>query len=144
MEISKKTLNASQHSGNLPGGNGAQYSVQLLEKARADTETVLNRLGSQLGSPAKRKPCQRRRKPARRRQTFRIRLNFLECTAHGSWIGALANCMIFMFLSAVLKSTQETLTGFGPGGSRNPQGVGPLLAKREEWHEKLSFKSNAE
>ena len=31
------------------GGNGAQYSVQLLEKARADTDTVLKELGSQLG-----------------------------------------------------------------------------------------------
>ncbi|MCJ7662653.1 MAG: magnesium-translocating P-type ATPase, partial [Desulfobacterales bacterium] len=48
MEISKKTLNASQHSGNLPGGNGAHYSVQLLEKARADTDTVLKELGSQI------------------------------------------------------------------------------------------------
>ena len=49
MEISKKTLNESQHPGNLPGGNGAHYSVQLLEKARADTDTVLKELGSQLG-----------------------------------------------------------------------------------------------
>jgi hypothetical protein len=48
MEISKKTLNASQHPGNLPGGNRAHYSVQLLEKARADTDTVLKELGSQL------------------------------------------------------------------------------------------------
>ena len=40
MEISKKTLNASQHPGNLLGGNGAHYSVQLLEKARADTDTA--------------------------------------------------------------------------------------------------------
>jgi Mg2+-importing ATPase len=32
-----------------PGGSGAQYSVQLLEKARADTDTVLKELGSQLG-----------------------------------------------------------------------------------------------
>jgi P-type Mg2+ transporter len=49
MEIPKKTLNASQRPGNLPGGNAAQYSVQLLEKARADTDTVLKELGSQLG-----------------------------------------------------------------------------------------------
>src|SRR5665647_1046038 len=48
MEISKKTLNASQHPGNLSGRNGAHYSVQLLEKARADTDTVLKDLGSQL------------------------------------------------------------------------------------------------
>ena len=47
MEISKKTLNTSQHPGNLSGGNGAHYSVQLLEKARADTDTVLKELGSQ-------------------------------------------------------------------------------------------------
>jgi len=33
----------------VPGGNGAHYSVQLLEKARADTDTVLKELGSQLG-----------------------------------------------------------------------------------------------
>ncbi len=48
MEISKKTLNASQHPGKLPGENGAHYSVQLLEMARADTDTVLKELGSQL------------------------------------------------------------------------------------------------
>ena len=49
MGISKnKTLNASQHPGNLPGRNGTHYSVQLLEKARADAETVLKELGSQL------------------------------------------------------------------------------------------------
>ena len=33
----------------VPGGNGAHYSAQLLEKARADTDTVLKELGSQLG-----------------------------------------------------------------------------------------------
>jgi P-type Mg2+ transporter len=49
MEISKKTLSAAQHPGNLSGGNGAHDSVQLLEKARADTDTVLKELGSQLG-----------------------------------------------------------------------------------------------
>jgi Mg2+-importing ATPase len=31
-----------------PGGNGGSYSVELLEKARADTDTVLKELGSQL------------------------------------------------------------------------------------------------
>jgi hypothetical protein len=36
MELSKKTPNASQHPGNLPGGNGTHYSAELLEKARAD------------------------------------------------------------------------------------------------------------
>jgi Mg2+-importing ATPase len=48
METSKKTLNASQHPSNLSGRNGVHYSVQLLEKARADTDTVLKELGSQL------------------------------------------------------------------------------------------------
>ena len=48
MEISKKTLNASQQPGNLPGGNRAHYSAELLEKARADTDTVLKELESQL------------------------------------------------------------------------------------------------
>jgi Mg2+-importing ATPase len=48
MEISEKTLNASQRPGNLPGGNGTHYSAELLEKARADTDTVLKELGSQL------------------------------------------------------------------------------------------------
>ncbi|HZM06379.1 MAG TPA: cation-transporting P-type ATPase, partial [Candidatus Saccharimonadales bacterium] len=33
----------------VPGGNGAQYSAELLEKARADADTVLKDLGSQLG-----------------------------------------------------------------------------------------------
>src|ERR1017187_1789606 len=32
----------------VPGGKGAQYSVELLEKARTDTDTVLKELGSQL------------------------------------------------------------------------------------------------
>ncbi len=48
MEESKKTLTASQSPGSSPGGNGAQSSVLLLEKARADTDTVLKELGSQL------------------------------------------------------------------------------------------------
>jgi Mg2+-importing ATPase len=33
----------------VPGGNGAKYSADLLEKARADADTVLKGLGSQLG-----------------------------------------------------------------------------------------------
>ena len=33
----------------VPGGNAAQFSVQLLEKGRADADTVLKELGSQLG-----------------------------------------------------------------------------------------------
>jgi|GEM_PF-1961591 hypothetical protein len=46
MEISNTILNTSQHPGNLPAGNGAHYSVHLLEKARADT--ILKEPGSQL------------------------------------------------------------------------------------------------
>jgi len=49
MEISKKTLSPSQRPGNLPGGNGAHSSVELLEKARADADSVLKELGSQPG-----------------------------------------------------------------------------------------------
>ncbi|MBF0552490.1 MAG: magnesium-translocating P-type ATPase, partial [Deltaproteobacteria bacterium] len=49
MENLKKTDNASHHTGNRTGGNGGNYSVQLLEKARADTDTVLKELGSELG-----------------------------------------------------------------------------------------------
>ena len=47
MEISKKPPAIA--SGPVPGGKGAQYSVELLEKARADADTVLKELGSQLG-----------------------------------------------------------------------------------------------
>ena len=36
MESSKKSLSGSNHSGSVSGGEGSQYSVQLLEKARAD------------------------------------------------------------------------------------------------------------
>ena len=46
--ISKKTLDASQQPDRLPGGIGAPYAVQLLESARADIDTVLKELGSQL------------------------------------------------------------------------------------------------
>jgi len=49
MEISKKTLNESQNQRNLPVGNVAHHSVQLFEKARADIDTVLKELESQLG-----------------------------------------------------------------------------------------------
>src|SRR5450759_5032630 len=48
MDISSKSLNASQHPGIRPGENGAHDSVQVLEKARADTDTLLKELGSQL------------------------------------------------------------------------------------------------
>ena len=47
MEISKKTPAIA--SVPVPGGKGTQYSVELLEKARADTDTVLKEVGSQLG-----------------------------------------------------------------------------------------------
>ena len=40
MEMSKKTLNASNRSGSLPSGDGAHYSAELLEKARADTQLI--------------------------------------------------------------------------------------------------------
>jgi P-type Mg2+ transporter len=48
MDISRKPLNASQRPGNLSGKDGVHYSVQLVEKARADTDTVIKGLGSQL------------------------------------------------------------------------------------------------
>jgi Mg2+-importing ATPase len=48
MEISKKTVKVSRLAAHLPGRNGAQYSDQLLEKARADNDTVLKEMGSQL------------------------------------------------------------------------------------------------
>ena len=38
MEIAKQTPDASSRPGNLHGGKGAQYSVELLEKSRADTD----------------------------------------------------------------------------------------------------------
>jgi Mg2+-importing ATPase len=41
-------LNPSQRQGNLIQGNEARFSDQLLEKARADTDTVLKELLSQL------------------------------------------------------------------------------------------------
>jgi Mg2+-importing ATPase len=48
MGISKKPPDASHRPGNLLGGNGVHYSVQLLETARADTDIVLKGLESQL------------------------------------------------------------------------------------------------
>src|SRR5580704_13268501 len=48
MQISKKTVKVSHLTAHLPGRNGAQYSDQLLEKARADNDTVLKEMGSQL------------------------------------------------------------------------------------------------
>ena len=49
MDIPKHSPTASRHSGNHTGGNVVPNSVQLLEKAHADTDTVLKELGSQLG-----------------------------------------------------------------------------------------------
>ena len=49
MDTSKKTPNAPQNPAKLTGGHGTHYSVQLLEQARVDTDTVLKELGSQLG-----------------------------------------------------------------------------------------------
>ena len=49
MGLAKPTTSNPVHGpANLSGGNGAQFSDQLLEKARADTDTVLKELGSQL------------------------------------------------------------------------------------------------
>jgi hypothetical protein len=41
MEISKKSLNTSWHTGSLPGGNGAYDSLRLSKKVRADWEPDL-------------------------------------------------------------------------------------------------------
>jgi Mg2+-importing ATPase len=49
MDTSKKTPNAPQNQAKLNGGHGTHYSVQLLEQARVDADTVLKELGSQLG-----------------------------------------------------------------------------------------------
>jgi P-type Mg2+ transporter len=49
MDTSKKTPNAPQNQAKLTVGHGTHYFVQLLEQARADTDTVLKELGSQLG-----------------------------------------------------------------------------------------------
>jgi len=56
MENSTKTPRTVQHPGSPPAGNGAQSSVQLLEHARADSETVLKELGSQLDGLSESKP----------------------------------------------------------------------------------------
>ncbi len=48
MEASHKPLNRSQQSSNVVSGREAHASVQLVEKARSDTDTVLKELGSQL------------------------------------------------------------------------------------------------
>ena len=48
MGLPTTTMSPPQHQGNLTGGKGAHVSDQLLEKARADTDTVLRELGSQL------------------------------------------------------------------------------------------------
>src|SRR5450755_3359813 len=47
MGLPTTTMSPAQHQGNLTGENGAHVSDQLLEKARADTETVLRELESQ-------------------------------------------------------------------------------------------------
>jgi Mg2+-importing ATPase len=47
VETEKKTVNTSEHPDQHPGKNGAHFSVELLEKARADTDAVLKGLGSQ-------------------------------------------------------------------------------------------------
>ena len=47
MTISQKTADAPQYPGTLHGGNGTHDPLQLLETARADTDTVLKGLASQ-------------------------------------------------------------------------------------------------
>jgi len=48
MKISKQPSEVSWHPDSLRSGSKAPYSAQLLEKACADTDTVLNELGSRL------------------------------------------------------------------------------------------------
>ncbi len=48
MKSPKTTPNLPQHSGNLPSGNEAHFSEQLLESARKDNDAVLKELGSSL------------------------------------------------------------------------------------------------
>jgi Mg2+-importing ATPase len=48
MGIAKVTPNSSQHPGKLTSENGAKVSTELVEKARADTDTVLKELASRL------------------------------------------------------------------------------------------------
>ena len=48
MGLPTTTMSPPQHQGNLTGGKGAHVSDQLLEKARADTDTVLRELESRL------------------------------------------------------------------------------------------------
>jgi Mg2+-importing ATPase len=49
MEVSSKSLNIAQRPSPLPAGKGAHDSIQLVEKARSDTDALLKELGSQLG-----------------------------------------------------------------------------------------------
>jgi Mg2+-importing ATPase len=49
MQTAPNKLDAESASSKPANANGAHDSVQLLEKARADTDTVLKELGSQLG-----------------------------------------------------------------------------------------------
>jgi hypothetical protein len=49
MEVLPKPEKAAHRPGSVPGANGAKYSAQLLEKARADADTVLKELESRLG-----------------------------------------------------------------------------------------------
>jgi Mg2+-importing ATPase len=48
MEFPKAPLTSPQHPSKLTSGNGTKVSTELVEKARADTDTVLKELGSQL------------------------------------------------------------------------------------------------
>jgi P-type Mg2+ transporter len=48
LRFPKTTPSLPQHSGNLPSGNGAHFSEQLLESARKDNDAVLKGLESRL------------------------------------------------------------------------------------------------
>jgi Mg2+-importing ATPase len=48
METSRQPLNETQRAVNVPSGQGAHASGQLLEKARTDTDALLKELDSQL------------------------------------------------------------------------------------------------
>src|SRR5450759_3099980 len=48
MGIAKVTPNSSQHPGKFTSENGAKVSTELVEKARADSDTVLKELASRL------------------------------------------------------------------------------------------------
>ena len=48
MKFPNTTPNLPPHSSNIPSGNGANFSEQLLDKARKDNDAVLKELKSRL------------------------------------------------------------------------------------------------